>query len=99
MLTKTEILAHLRDNKELYHSLYGIESVAVFGSFARGDQSEVSDIDILIRMAPGTENMFEKRLAFRDRLSERFLRRIDVCYEQAIRPQFRSLIIKDAIYA
>jgi predicted nucleotidyltransferase len=98
MLTKTELLAHLHDNKELYRSLYGIDSVAVFGSFARGEQSEVSDIDILISMEPGTENMFEKRLAFRDLLSERFLRKIDVCYEQAIRPQFRSLIIKEAIY-
>lgn len=98
MLTKTELLAHLHDNKELYRSLYGIDSVAVFGSFARGEQSEVSDIDILISMEPGTENMLEKRLAFRDLLSARFLRRIDVCYEQAIRPQFRSLIIKEAIY-
>ena len=98
MLNKTEILTFLHENMESYRSMFGIDSVAVFGSFARGEQSEVSDIDILIRMAPGTENMFEKRLAFRDLLSERFSRRIDVCYEQAIRPQFRSLIIKDAIY-
>ncbi len=98
MLNKTEILTFLHENMESYRSMFGIDSVAVFGSFARGEQSEVSDIDILIRMAPGTENMFEKRLAFRELLAERFSRRIDVCYEQAIRPQFRSLIIKDAIY-
>ena len=74
MLTKTEILTYLHDNKELYRSISGIESLVVLGSFARGEQSEVSDIDILIRMVPGTENIFEKRLAFRDLLSERFFR-------------------------
>ena len=99
MLTKNDILNYLTENKVFYHTNFGIISIAIFGSFARDEQVASSDIDILITMAPGTENLFEKRLAIRDMLSERFIRKVDVCYEQAIKPPFRDLILKDALYA
>jgi hypothetical protein len=99
MLTRAEILQYLTENKTFYHKNYGIIKIAIFGSFARNEQKETSDIDILITMDPETDNIFEKRLALRDLLSERFSRKVDVCHEQAIKPVFRNLIFKDVIYA
>jgi predicted nucleotidyltransferase len=99
MLTKSDILQYLEQNREFFRTRFGINTVAVFGSYARDEQNELSDIDLLITMLPGTENMFDKRLAFRDLLTEQFDRKVDVCYEQAIKTQFHDLIFKDAIYA
>jgi predicted nucleotidyltransferase len=99
MLTQEEILQYLAENKEFYIKNFGISKIAIFGSFARNEQKETSDIDVLITMDPETDHIFEKRLALRDLLSERFSRKVDVCHEQAIKPVFRNLIFKDVIYA
>jgi len=44
-LTKSEIASRIKPIAERY----GIPEVYLFGSFARGDTSEISDIDILIK--------------------------------------------------
>jgi len=48
MLTQEGIIAVLR--KELPHlsSYYGVKRIALFGSFAKGEQRADSDIDILV---------------------------------------------------
>lgn len=38
--------AHHPELKERFH----VEEIALFGSFARGDQSEASDLDILVTL-------------------------------------------------
>jgi len=47
MLTQEEILHFLRDNKELFAEKYSLEKIGLFGSFARNEQTEDSDIDLL----------------------------------------------------
>jgi len=48
MLTQNECLHKLRQFKQLYSSEYGIECIGIFGSIARSEQTENSDIDIYI---------------------------------------------------
>lgn len=38
----------LRDSREALFDAYGIERMAVFGSVARGEATDVSDIDLLV---------------------------------------------------
>ena len=45
MKTKDEIIAILRNFKEEFGERYGIEKLGLFGSVARGEQKEDSDID------------------------------------------------------
>ena len=45
-MTKNEYLHKLREFKQQYSSEYGIERIGIFGSVARGEQTENSDIDI-----------------------------------------------------
>jgi uncharacterized protein len=47
-MTKSEILDKLKANKAAIQKKYPVASIALFGSFARGDQTPESDIDILI---------------------------------------------------
>ena len=60
MLTRAEILQYLTENKTFFSKNFGISKIAIFGSFARGEQNETSDIDILISMNPETDHIFER---------------------------------------
>ena len=58
MKTKAEILEILRrENPELARR-YGLRRLAVFGSYAREDQREDSDVDILLEIEPEDRSLF-----------------------------------------
>lgn len=99
MTSKQEILTYLTINKTEFYQKYGIQQIGVFGSFARDEQREDSDIDILIKMAPETEGIFEKRLALRELLMNHFMRKVDICHEQTIKPIFRDILLNEVVYA
>lgn len=50
MQTKESILEYLRNHKEELKERYGVERMALFGSFARGEAKEGSDVDIAVSM-------------------------------------------------
>jgi predicted nucleotidyltransferase len=46
--TREEILKVLRDNKERFAEKYGVTKLGLFGSFARNEATEGSDLDLLV---------------------------------------------------
>ena len=64
MTTKEYILATLKTNKSRL-SEFGIIHVGLFGSYVRGEQSDQSDIDILIDFDPEMES-FDNYMAAYD---------------------------------
>ena len=98
MVTRQDILQYLKMNKELFMKEYSIREIGIFGSYARNEQTENSDIDLIIDMPKGTENIFEKRLALINLISKHFSKPVDVCHQRAIKPIFRDMILKDVIY-
>ena len=46
--TRWEIEEILRAHKEELREKFGVSSIAIFGSYARGEQTELSDVDILV---------------------------------------------------
>uniref|UniRef100_UPI0025FB3F44 nucleotidyltransferase family protein n=1 Tax=Sulfurovum sp. TaxID=1969726 RepID=UPI0025FB3F44 len=49
-MTKEEILTFLRDEKEFLAQNYGVTSIGLFGSYARDEAREDSDIDIAVEL-------------------------------------------------
>jgi len=98
MITQQNIVSFLQHNKKLFSEQYNIVKIGIFGSYARNEQTDNSDIDILIEMRPETEDIFEKRLMLKEFLSKHFSKPVDVCHIRAIKPIFREMILKDAIY-
>ena len=43
-----EIEAILRKHKEELRERFGVRSIAIFGSYVRGEETELSDVDILV---------------------------------------------------
>lgn len=56
-MNKEYILEKLRENKE-YFKKYGVVKIGLFGSYVYGQETEESDIDILIKMESEKNNYF-----------------------------------------
>ena len=69
MKTKDEIIAILRNFKEEFGERYGIEKLGLFGSVARGEQKEDSDIDICVKLQ---DPDYFTRMEIKESLEERF---------------------------
>lgn len=49
-IDKHYIIQFLKENKSFLLKEFGVTSISLFGSFARGDENEESDIDLLVDM-------------------------------------------------
>ena len=100
MLTKEGILETLRSRHEYLASEFGVRRIGVFGSYARGDQNEASDIDLVADFdrAPGL-----KFVEFTEYLESLFGKSVDVLTQvgiQAIRnPRIATAIRQTVVYA
>ncbi len=74
---------------------YGLRDVRVFGSMARGDAKERSDIDLLVTAPEGTSGLALGGLLMD--VSELLGRKVDVVTERAIRPSLRDRILREAV--
>ena len=73
----------------------GVTNVRVFGSMARGDAGDDSDVDLLVTLAPGATG-----LALGGLLSdaqELLGRRVDVVTEQGLHPAMRDQVLAQAV--
>jgi predicted nucleotidyltransferase len=98
MITKETILQflenHIQDLKLNYH----ISSIGLIGSFARDNQNDKSDIDLLVEFEPGTEDLFNIKLKLKHYLKSTFNRDIDICREKYLKPYIKDYVLKEVIY-
>ncbi|MBI5917710.1 MAG: nucleotidyltransferase domain-containing protein [Bacteroidetes bacterium] len=83
----------------MLESRYHVSKIGLFGSFARNEQTESSDIDLVVEFDPQTENLSEKKEAIRQLLSVQFDRKVDLAREKYLKPYFKKQILQSAIYA
>jgi len=74
---------------------HGVTGIRVFGSFARDQAREDSDLDLLIEAGPGRTPFFPGGLVAD--LEEELGRRIDVTTEAALHPALRDQVLKEAV--
>ena len=98
MITRSEILQFLRLNKDLFKEKYNVVKIGIFGSYSREEQTDNSDIDIIVEFGENTEDLFDKKYDLRQYLKIELKKNIDLCREGAIKPLFKPIILKDAIY-
>lgn len=74
---------------------HGAHDVRVFGSLARGDADEQSDVDLLVRFDPDRSLLDHARLVLK--LEELLGRRVDVVSEGGIKARIRDRVLREAV--
>ncbi|ABN57093.1 MULTISPECIES: nucleotidyltransferase family protein [Methanoculleus] len=96
MLTADGILGALAEHRERIRSL-GVRQIGVFGSFARDEGHEESDIDILIEFEEGGRS-FDTYMDLKFFLEDLFGRRVDLVDRDAIKPALAPHILRSVRY-
>ncbi|HIH44670.1 MAG TPA: nucleotidyltransferase family protein [Candidatus Methanoperedenaceae archaeon] len=95
MKSLEEIKKILTKHKEKLKERYGIKEIEIFGSYVRGEQTEKSDIDILVDFYEIPDVFDLLRL---ERSLRRILRsKVDVVRKQAVRKELKDKILSEAI--
>jgi hypothetical protein len=95
MMERKQVLMALSSHKEALSSKYGVTRIGVFGSTARGEASDHSDIDIVVEMPPDLFQMVHMK----DELEALLVGQVDLIrYHKYLNPLLRKRIDRDAIY-
>lgn len=95
MKSLAEIQTTLESQKQMLYEKYPIKSLAIFGSYARKEQNEQSDLDLLVE--------------FKDKIGIRFIDladeieriigiKVDLVSPSGIKDKYLQVIQKDLIY-
>src|SRR5712671_6713364 len=95
MTEKSQILAALRAALPDLKRRWPIRSLAIFGSVARGNPGDKSDLDILVEFERPLG--LSEFLALEDALSALVDRRVDLVTRDALKPHIDSRVLEDAV--
>ncbi len=96
MKTAGEILHFLREHLPDYKERYYVASLGLFGSYSRGDQTEGSDIDILVDFEQPIGLEF---IDLADEIEKGLGTKVDLVSRKAIKPRYWDFIEDDVKYA
>ncbi len=85
----------LEANRETLRRL-GVKRLGLFGSVARGEAGEASDLDFVVEFE---RKSFDAYMDLRMLLESLFACRVDLVLADSIKPRLRPIILKEATYA
>ncbi len=78
---------------------FGISNIGLFGSYVSGEETEDSDIDILIEFTPGKES-YDNFMAVYDYFEEIFKNeKVELVTKKSLSPYIGPIILNEVIYA
>jgi predicted nucleotidyltransferase len=92
--TAAQIMAFLDENRATLRQM-GVEKIGLFGSYARGEQKEGSDIDFLVRLG---SSRYQDYLNLRRFLEAAFACSIDLGEEDYLREEIAAQVLKEVLY-
>jgi uncharacterized protein len=93
---KQEIFSILDDIKDTLKSM-GIKRMGLFGSFARDESTDQSDVDIIVSFLPGYKN-YDTFFRLAELLEEHFDRKVELITEESVSPYIKTEIDKEIGY-
>lgn len=89
------IMEILKEFYDFIRNEYNAEIIGLFGSYARGEQSKGSDVDILVRFCEGA-TLFDF-VGLADFLEDKLNLRVDVVSERALRAELKDQILGEVV--
>jgi predicted nucleotidyltransferase len=96
MKTRQDIIDKLQEKKADFAHQYGVSTLAIFGSFARNEQNEASDIDLIVDFEKPISGLRFVSLA--EAIEAAIGLPADVVPADGIKPRYLDFIGKDLVY-
>ena len=97
MLNESLILTFLKENKDMFQREFHVSRLGLFGSYARGEATEKSDIDLLIEF-DGEVDIFETKFMIREFIKNKLGKEVDICREKYLKSYAKDKILSEVIY-
>jgi predicted nucleotidyltransferase len=97
MKSKEQILKILKQDIPFLKGKFNVKSLGLFGSYVREEQTEKSDIDMLVEFEKPVG--FFKFIELEDYLSNKLGVKVDLVTSDALKPLIKPLIMSEAVYA
>ena len=95
-MTKSDVLNYLSKHFQEFHNKYNVEKIGLFGSYARDEATQDSDIDIFVQMHPKLLDM----IAIKQLIEEDLHQKVDIVrLRDKMNPYLKKRILRDGIYA
>lgn len=95
MKSLEDIKAIINLHKMELEEKYKVKSIAIFGSYIRGEQNEESDVDIIVEFKEPVGFLF---IHLADFLEDILQVKVDLITPEAIRPNRRKYIAEELTY-
>ncbi len=96
-MNRQEILEILSLHKPELSKLFGVDSIALFGSSVRGESLPTSDIDLLVEFKKGKKDFFNF-IRCKFYLENLFKHEVDLVMRSAVKPRIKKQIFQQAEY-
>ena len=98
MKTRDEVLQILAQQKSSLLAIYQITQLGIFGSYARDEQTEASDLDILVDYSYSQPPTLPKLIELRDYLSQLLALKVDIVTPNGLKARIRDRVLSEVIY-
>ena len=95
IINKQTVISTLQKHRETLNN-FGIKSLALFGSTARDEATEDSDLDFLVEFE--AEITFDLYMDLKFFLEDLFNKKVDLVIKNDLKPQIQENVISQAIY-
>lgn len=96
MMNGSTILSLLRQNKDVLRTEFGVKDIGLFGSYAMGDFTDTSDIDILVELE---RPIGWKYFDLEKFLANLFNKKIDMVTKNALKADMKPTVLRQVLYA
>lgn len=90
------VIEALQRAKAELASRFKVQEIGIFGSMARGEQREESDIDIVVDLDKDADLL--DLIGLSQYLEERLRQKVDVVPKAALRQEIRERVLKEVFY-
>ncbi|MEA2054624.1 MAG: nucleotidyltransferase family protein [Candidatus Thermoplasmatota archaeon] len=95
MEKQKEIEEILKKHKAFLRKKFKVKKIGVFGSYIRGEESEESDIDILVEFY---EQIGWEFIDLKEFLEKILGKKVDLVTVKALKPQLKDKILEEVVY-
>lgn len=93
-----KIISEISKNKDFIRKQYKIKQIGVFGSYVRNEQTEDSDVDILIDYDKRCRVSLFDLSRLEDYLSNLLNKKVDLALKNKLKPYIGAHILKEVRY-